>query len=244
MIRLTLMALLLASCPIAAAANSPEDIVQAFFGPYGIDDKNACYTGEMLGFKEQPTIGETLSLGVSITTRPLLSTDSNIVLGVTLTSAGHGKDWYAYLAKREGQWKLEAVRTLALTRIPSMVLAQLEELENRTAEEEWTLHNLRFMFKNDAELIDFLKSHTGELGKIVELISTDHSAAVQAARDLHIDSVKKINHGLVEFVIGGMVDNSVGFLWVPPGVTPPVISMNAYILVERAVGPWYLFKTT
>ena len=78
----------------------------------------------------------------------------------------------------------------------------------------------------------------------IELISSDRSAAVEAARNLHIDGVKKTGSGLVELIIGGMVDNSVGFLWVPPGMAPPVISPDAYILVEHVVGPWYLFKTT
>lgn len=244
MYRGLVLALLLAPCASVAAERSPEGVVQAFFGPSGIDDKSAYYTGEMLGFKEQRTLGETLPKGVSITTRSLQSTDSNAVLGVTLAKDGHAEDWYAYLEKREGQWRLEAVRTLALTGVPRMVLTQLEEKEDRTSEEEWMLNNLRLLFKSDAGLSDFVKSHTEELGKIVELISSDNSAALQEARALYIGSVEKTSTGLVKFTIGGMVDNSVGILWVPPDVAPPVMSSDSYILVEQVVGPWYLFKTT
>ena len=235
--------LFLAYCPFAAA-QSPDEIVQAFFGPSGVVDKDASYTGEMLRFKEQPTLGETLPKGVSITTRPLLSTDTNVVIGVTLAIPEHAQDWYAYFRKSEGRWRLEAVRTLALTGIPSMVLAQLEEKQNRSSEEEWTLQNLRLLFKSDAELMVLLKSHSERLGKIITLIPDDHAAAVQATRDLHFASVEKTSSGLIEFVIGGLVDNSVGILWVPPGMVPPHMSPDSYILVEHVVGSWYLFKTT
>lgn len=243
MIRPLLPLLLLALCP-AAAAQTPEEIVRAFFGPAGIADKKAIYVGEMLRFAEQPTLGETLPENVSITTRSLQSTSSSVVIGVTLHVAEHAQDWYAYLGKSDGSWKLEAVRTLALTGIPGLALAELERKRNRTAEEEWALQNLRLSFRSDAELAEYLKSHARELGKIVELLAGDPEAALRAARELHIGSVERTDSGLVELVIGGTMDNSVGFLWVPRGGTAPAMSPDAYILVEHVVGPWYLFKTT
>jgi len=47
----------------------------------------------------------------------------------------------------------------------------------------------------------------------------------------------------LHFVIGGITDNSVGFLYSEKR-TPPEISASEYIWVEDLGDGWYLFRTT
>ncbi|HLA94981.1 MAG TPA: hypothetical protein VK612_04615 [Pyrinomonadaceae bacterium] len=65
------------------------------------------------------------------------------------------------------------------------------------------------------------------------------------------NSLKKLNlsvleiksNGNIEITIGGITDNSVGFVYSPSG-SPPLIDGWRYIWVERIAPKWYLFRTT
>jgi hypothetical protein len=84
-----------------------------------------------------------------------------------------------------------------------------------------------------------------QLEQIVSLTNEGRSGeALSAAKKLFISSVAKRASGCVEFIIGGIVDNSVGFMFVPDGLSPPPIDPSNYIYVEPAVDHWYVFKTT
>jgi hypothetical protein len=50
--------------------------------------------------------------------------------------------------------------------------------------------------------------------------------------------------GIIEINIGGMLNNSVGFLYVPEGRMPPAMSSGGYIYIEKVMDHWYLYKTT
>ena len=229
-----------------AAGRTPEEVIAAFFGPNGIQDKSSYYTGEMLAdFKDQPTLGQSLPPGVQVFTRPLPTSGALSVFGVTLVKKGATQDWYAYLSQDKGQWKLAAVRTLALTGIPLRVLRELQSKSQRTPDEEWTLQNLQLSFKSDAELRDFVLSNIQRLEKVVSLANAGQAnEALSAAKQIYLSAVSKTETGNIELIIGGIVDNSVGIVFVPDGVCPPAISPSLYIYVERVLEHWYVFKTT
>ena len=46
------------------------------------------------------------------------------------------------------------------------------------------------------------------------------------------------------FTIGGILDNSVGFLYLVAPEAPPQIDPGEYIWVEQIAVDWYLFRTT
>lgn len=235
-----------ASFTAVAAERTPEQIVRAFFGPSGIADKPSCYTGEMLShFKDQPTLGQSLPRGALVGARPLFASPTRSVFGATIAYQGSTQDWYAFLARESGQWKLEAVRTLAQTGISAGVLQQLRQKSRRTTEEEWMLRNLELMLKSDAELRAFVVSHLKELGQVASLLAAgEEGAARTAARVLHVESIAKRDNGNIELIIGGVVDNVVGFAYVPNGGSPPTLSPDDYIYVEHVQEGWYVFKTT
>ena len=47
-----------------------------------------------------------------------------------------------------------------------------------------------------------------------------------------------------EFVIGGMIDNTVGYLYIPDGQTIPKMNSNRLIMLREIGNGWYIFKTT
>jgi hypothetical protein len=238
--------LLALSLATNAVASTPEQTITAFFGPEGIPNRADFYSGEMLSTPQnQPTLGETLPGGIQVTSRPLQQSPSKAIFAVALSKNGQTQDWYAYLVQEGGRWKLEAVRCLALTAIPGMLLQQLMAKPQRTEGEEWSLQNLRLQFQSDANLRSFVREELASLGNVVALsVRGAEDQALAAARKLHISKVEKAADGRVELIIGGMVDNTVGLMFVPAGQMPPPMSADNYIYVEHVTDGWYVFKTT
>ncbi|HET6991691.1 MAG TPA: hypothetical protein VFJ43_10225, partial [Bacteroidia bacterium] len=50
--------------------------------------------------------------------------------------------------------------------------------------------------------------------------------------------------GCIFYVIGGMVDNTVGYMYQPDPKKLPRITEKHYILIKSLGDGWYLFKTT
>jgi hypothetical protein len=64
-----------------------------------------------------------------------------------------------------------------------------------------------------------------------------------ALRKLHLAALETKADGSIEFTIGGMLDNTVGFIYSPKDA-PPQIDGWRYIWVEKLAAGWYLFRTT
>jgi hypothetical protein len=67
--------------------------------------------------------------------------------------------------------------------------------------------------------------------------------SVAALKNLHFTALETKSDGSIEFIIGGVLDNSVGFIYSPKNA-PPEIDGWRYIWVEKIAAGWYLFRTT
>ncbi len=90
---------LLLSVAIAATCQAitrtPEEIIDAFFGPAGIADKTDYYTGEMRRLhSNDSTLGERLARGTTFTVRHLAESGRETpVYAVTLRNGDEAFDW-------------------------------------------------------------------------------------------------------------------------------------------------------
>ncbi len=98
--------------------------------------------------------------------------------------------------------------------------------------------------KNDSELKAYLKNNLTEFKKVVTLFSKDEKEQSEiAAKRLFINHVRN-NGGVLELSIGGILDNEIGYLYVPPGTDPPTINPSEFIYVEEVTDDWYVYKKT
>jgi hypothetical protein len=229
----------------AYAQPSEPEILTQFFGQNGIKNKSAMYHGEMLEhYVDKPTLGEGLPGNVRYKFRKLVENNESAVYAVLLSKGQETQDWYAFLVRENKIWKLSAVRNLALPDMFFMALEQLEGNALRTKEEEWQYKNMLLTIKSDSYLKAYLKQNIVEFNNIVSLLTKgDKDQAVLRAKNLFINSVKADDR-LVELNIGGIIDNSVGYFFVPPGGNPPVMNPNDYIYIEKIIEGWYIYKTT
>jgi len=126
---------------------------------------------------------------------------------------------------------------------------------------DWTIKNARLVLSSDKDLIDYFKKNEekfealkdGLLSKGIlqsnkRLEELDGSKLFQNQIDiLLIDNVGRSTFGSpknLEFVIGGMTDNSVGYLFVKDIRNKPSMTPNEFIMIREIGNGWYLFKTT
>jgi hypothetical protein len=229
----------------AVAETDPLAAVQAFFAPGGIEDTASAYTGEMLHFVKERTLGQYLGKGATKEYRLLSSSETRVVYAVTVKADTKAQDWYIFVLRSGGTWRLEAVRTLAQTGLISSIASALRQKPDRTADEEWQLRNAELILGSDVDLKAFLRTNLAHFESLASMIRNgDAETSAAAARKLFLASTRIAKAGYVELILGGILDNTVGFLYVPDGSRPPVLEPDNVIYLERVADHWYVFKTT
>lgn len=86
--------------------------------------------------------------------------------------------------------------------------------------------------EDEPRTIEYITKNTKQFPKTAGLLKTLHLSALETKSD-----------GNIEITIGGVTDNSVGFVYSPAG-TPPLIDGWRYIWVEEVAARWFLYRTT
>ncbi len=176
--------------------------------------------------------------------RILNKSKTRVVYAVLLNQKANTQDLYAFLEKVNNSWKLSAIRKLALPGMFFMALQEIEKKIVRNKEEEWQYQNMLLTIKSDNELKAYLKNNIVKFNNIMKLLVQGNAAtANEIAKSLFIN-ISKEEGGITEFNIGGILDNSVGYLFVPKGKLPPVMNSSNFIYVEQVIDGWYIYKTT
>lgn len=169
---------------------------------------------------------------------------------------------YFYL-RRDRDWKITAARALACTGPLNAIVSQLEKKSQLTDEENSTLKNLRLTLSTDSELKNWFKFNKPALEELVSsgaslaagssvilnesrpklAAALDSAAIKEKLQALNLSGLSKVDDKQMEVVIGGVTDNTVGFLYAPDN-KPPLIGPTEYIWVEKVADNWYLFRTT
>ncbi|AJQ92904.1 hypothetical protein [Gynuella sunshinyii] len=231
--------------PLAAFADELR-LVEQFFGQEGINNKREVYAGEMLEhYLDKPTLGESLPKGIDVSLRLLEKNLQREIYAVLLSKDGRSQDWYIYLVNDQNKWKISAVRNLALPGIFFMALQEIQSKSNRTKEEEYQYQNMLLTLQLDSELKEFLHKNIDSLNVIAVQAKTSQEKATESAKHLNLNFVGyESSSGIVDINIGGILDNSVGYLFVPTGAEVPKMSDDNYIYIESVTGNWYVYKTT
>jgi hypothetical protein len=207
-------------------------------------------TGEALEWK-MPGFGEAIAAPDKV----VLVDAQNAVGRIQLHGKNRVVDLYFYL-KLQDSWKISAVRTLALTGIVEGACEYLKTKPNLTAAEKDELGNCELVLASDEALHQWFAKNAVIMNKLYDITrgqkpgySSEQNNPKYAdlktqLKSLHFSGLAEVQtDGNVEFVIGGMTDNTVGFLY-SPNNQPPKISSNLYIWVEEIAPKWFLFRTT
>jgi hypothetical protein len=155
-------------------------------------------------------------------------------------SRGKHPDIYIYLSRSAAGWQVTSIRALALTGVLEELVRLDAAATVRSEEQARAVRNARLVLSSDAELKQWAAQHAGFLDRARRLpLDPVNSAELVelGGNDIRRDG------DIVRVVIGGILDNEVGFLYAQDGLVPP-LSENGYIWIEPVGGGWHLFRTT
>ena len=129
------------------------------------------------------------------------------------------------------------------------------------AEYEFRLGSLGLVLASDRELISHFKNNESQFESIKEAVLTQmQTMTIDEGRQHPLGETLKSDHqkifisaitsggyqfgSAINFLIGGMIDNSVGYLYVTDPADVPSMHPDGIIMLREIGNGWYLYKTT
>ncbi|WP_170000705.1 hypothetical protein [Campylobacter sp. RM16189] len=175
---------------------------------------------------------------------PLGKGDEFDVFRVSLSSNDDSEhfDLYVYMIE-DG---IYAVRSLAMTGVIKDLIYHYEKISDKQRK-DLDLENLKLTVAKDSELIKFGKENLHKFERIFEIYGSNfldkNDQIERILKALHLSHIES-DDNVFRIVVGGMVDNIVGFFRVEKEEDTPLMHENLYIMIKKIAPKWYLFKTT
>jgi len=154
--------------------------------------------------------------------------------------SGEEADAYFYLEKTADGWAVSAFRAMAMTGISMMLLEELKKRKTLSDDEAAEKRNLELTLAPDSQLRRWFADNRPAVEALTVLPAPDDLSA--QLRALGLSSVNAEGE-TVMVTVGGMVDNTVGFLRAGPA-GPPAIDPSSFIWIEDLGDGWFLYRTT
>ena len=224
---------------------SPEWLVDMFFSAEEFSNKANYYTGEMLNYSNEPTIGEELSGEAEIFFHQIKVTENKIVFSVEVSNKNENIELYCYLIKIENNWKIDAVRRFLLPSFIYTVRDSLSHLNSLTMKDSTLLLSLQLFTASDYELKNYLRVKLNKFqGLLLAFINnlkdqSDSTLASVGCSAIYADG----NYpGCIFIQILKFEDMEVGFIHAADSKLLPEISVEEFICVEEVVRGWFLYR--
>jgi len=227
------------------STGSPEWLVDMFFSKSSFPDKANYFSGEMLKYVGDPTIGEELKGEGEISFHQIKATDKEIAFAVEITDNNEIIDFYCYLIKLESNWRINAVRRFLLPSFIYTVRDSLLQLNSLTTSDSTFLLSLQLFTASDFELKNYLKINLKNFQKLISLYLDNNKA--EADKILSsvgcnaIYSDRKYN-GCTFIQVLKFENMEAGFINTADPFLLPEISIKEFICVEAVVPGWFIYR--
>lgn len=246
---------------------TPLEITEKFFGPDEFKEKRKYLCCDMKDYiLEDSTYGQFVYPYVQRNYEIIELNDSYAVTSVLLVDSVFKTNIYAYF-KKEDTWKMEGIRALAMTGIAGMLLMMhdslsqdsIEVLKKKDPDYVYRIENIRLELSSDQEIIQYFRDNKNKFDEILNYYTShnyhqqDDSVTkndekfqelVKIALLHSVRSCDRADESSICFLIGGILDNMVGYMYQPDSSKVPVINKSNYIIIREIGNGWYLYKTT
>lgn len=250
---------------------SPRRVVEKYVSVNGFPEKLRHFCCEMYHEWMAPqTLGQQLAPSVNREIKVLYEDTGRAVISVWFHDSITTMDVYFYLQHRQ-VWTVYAVRSLAMKTIAKKELKRLDSIPLEQRGKSYTKatgHTWKFDYDNtslwgssDTTLALYFYTHKKQFAEIekarakkyplgandsaYQVVITDEKLRKKADKLLIRDIIVDKNApGTVLYLLGGVLDNSVGYLYQPDPSKVPNISAGYFILIRPLGNGWYLYKTT
>ena len=271
--RLITTIFLILICGITKAQElEPLELVQKVFTDKDFAKKtNKFSTGEYKGHPNANDLSESTNLSFRLLNKTKNSAVVNITI---VDSLGNGIDTYTHLAKNKEwkieafrALAMTGFMEQAKLEMEKMTDEQIDTLikeNNKTfkSKEDFyrELENIKLTLALDDTIIEHFEKNRDKFENIKnELLNSEFDEEEQSYRKINlgeqiktdyqkllINSISNIFNceNCFEFIIGGMIDNTVGYLYIPNEQNLPKMNPSRIIMIREIGNGWYLFKTT
>ena len=256
---------------ISADTLSPLQIVENYVSPEGFPGKMKFFCCELYNeWYADSTLGQQLPKKVLRECKLISQDSAHAVVAVWLHDSLTSRDVYFFLMKNKN-WTVYAIRTLVMSDVAKKELARLDTIpENQRGKiytkshpnsYEFECENLKLWGSSDTALSIYFQNHKKEFLKLQNLMQ---KKGFYGKNDTLVNDgqtnkkIKKITDKLlirnidydkryptcVFYIIGGMIDNTVGYMYQPDPKKIPKVMETHYIYLRSVGNGWYVFKTT
>jgi hypothetical protein len=163
-------------------------------------------------------------------------------------------DAYFYLRREKGSvWKAYAGRAQGFL-LTQMLREEFRKIKNLSNEQKRQLANMELVLSTDADLKSWFQSNRKEFDALVTLskgkakkstyVRLDDLKINRVVAKLHLSSASFDIDGRLNAIVGGILDNGVGYMFEPNSENVPNIDDSEFIWVEPLGDDWYLFRAT
>jgi hypothetical protein len=262
--------------PADTTPGTPAWIVSRFFDHTGFPDRARYFTAELATRAAGArTPGESNPAGAAGMPR-LLQRDSARAVYATAMRYGvdtrRTVDWYTFLIREDGHWKLDGVRRFSVPLIQYILVDSMDAKQGRGDLLDSLIpvrERMRLGAQPDSVLQSYLLVHEPAFRELAERFEArpdlrvatadgegvpdsartselrpEVTALALAMRSLLIGAVLRYDDrpGCVFLKIGGNGSDYVGFVYAPPACVLPPIT-PAFIYVEAMAPRWYVYRT-
>lgn len=250
---------------------SPLRVVEKYVSPNGFPEKLRHFCCEMYQEWSAPlTLGQQLGPNVQREITLRYQDTSRAVVTVWFHDSLTSMDVYFYLQHRT-EWTVYAVRSLAMKAIAESELRRLDSIPEVQRGKSYTTttgHTWKFDSENtklwgssDTLLAEHFYKNQKLFTKLEKKRAKKYPVVTPDSISRNVMNDRKIrkasDHLLVRniiidkqapeavlYLLGGVLDNSVGYLYQPDSSKVPVASAGYFILIRPLGKGWYLYKTT
>lgn len=250
---------------------SPMRVVEKYLSPDGFPEKMRHFCCEMYHEWGAPkTLGQQLAVSVKREFNLLYQDTGRAVITVWLHDSTTSMDVYFYLQHRT-VWTVYAVRSLVmkdfakaeLKRLDSIPVAQRGKPYANISNHTWQFDydNTTLWGKSDTLLAQYFYANKTAFLKLEKMRAKNFPLKASDTLKISLSVDKKMRKamnklllreilldpnakGTVLYHIGGVLDNSVGYMYQPDPAKVPAVTAGYFILIRPLGGGWYLYKTT
>jgi hypothetical protein len=253
--------------------SKPITFVEGLFELGGIDETTQYFCCEIMegkadSVKEYRDFFKELSLP-EYQKQFLLLDERNdrALVSVEITKSGDGVNYYLYLEKQNSSWKLTSMRSLALTGMYEQLIKSYDSASLETQQKikkemgdqfDEMYSTGKLIIATDSQLAKNFTEHKNEYQELLHNVEKylnpetmnlsveDKSLLKKLALTTVYapdDSSFDCDHCYF-FMIGGMVDNAVGYAYIPNSSQIPFPDGKNYIMFRSLDENWYIYKTT
>ncbi|MGL4596368.1 MAG: hypothetical protein ACRCYO_02500 [Bacteroidia bacterium] len=264
----------LTSVPVFGQVDSlsPLQVVDRYISPNGFTGKAPYFCCELASeSRANSTLGQLLPKTVKRSTHLISQDSTRAIVSVWLHDSITSRDFYIYLGHNKTRWVMICIRSLVLTdaardeikRLDSVPIRERGKVYSKKTGRDWNFerNNTLLWLAADTELVLHFRQQQKAFESARKQIVKEKLIApgdtVCGNVMTHKKIVKQLDRALIRevtmdrgypgtllFVIGGIGDNAVGYMYQPDPTKLPPCNTRYYILIRSLGNGWYLYKTT